>query len=418
MTPEPAPSALPRRIAHLDMDAFFASVELLRYPQLKGLPVVIGGGRRRVDETLMAQHGERALRFIPVAEFPLLKDYVGRGVITTATYPARQFGVGSAMGMMKAARLCPQAIVLPVDFDEIRRFSRLFKSTIIEVAPLMQDRGIDEVYIDFTDVPGGQRDGGRALARLIQRAIFEKTGLTCSIGVAPNKLLAKMASEFDKPNGISIVQQADVESRIWPLNVRKINGIGPKSGEKLAALSIQTIGELAAQDRQFLMGHFGKASGAWMHEVAWGRDDSPVVLESEPVSMSRETTFDRDLHAVRDKAELGAIFTRLCEQVSADLQRKGYVAKTIGIKLRYDDFRIATRDQTATAHTDDARTIRQIAGQCLKRVPLDQRLRLLGVRAGALVKAGPAPVDETNKPLAQAGRAHSAPESTANYLLF
>ena len=418
MTPEPAPSALPRRIAHLDMDAFFASVELLRYPQLKGLPVVIGGGRRTVDEALMAQHGERALRFIPVAEFPLLKDYVGRGVITTATYPARQFGVGSAMGMMKAARLCPQAIVLPVDFDEIRRFSRLFKSTIIEVAPLMQDRGIDEVYIDFTDVPGGQRDGGRSLARLIQRAIFEKTGLTCSIGVAPNKLLAKMASEFDKPNGISVLQQADVQSRIWPLNVRKINGIGPKSGDKLAALGIQTIGELAAQDRQFLIGHFGKASGAWMIDAAWGRDDSPVVTESEPVSMSRETTFERDLHAVRDKAELGEIFTRLCEQVAADLQRKGYAAKTIGIKLRYDDFKIATRDQTAAVPTDDARTIRQLAGQCLKRVPLDQRLRLLGVRAGALVKAREMPINASNTPLAQAARAPSAIQTIATYPLF
>ena len=418
VTSEPAPSALPRRIAHLDMDAFFASVELLRYPQLKGLPVVIGGGRRTVDEALMAQHGERALRFIPVAEFPLLKDYLGRGVITTATYPARQFGVGSAMGMMKAARLCPQAIVLPVDFDEIRRFSRLFKSTIAEVAPLMQDRGIDEVYIDFTDVPGGQREGGRALARLIQRAIFEKTGLTCSIGVAPNKLLAKMASEFDKPNGISIVQADDVQQRIWPLNVRKINGIGPKAGEKLAALSIQTIGELAAQDRQFLIEQFGKASGAWMHEVAWGRDDSPVVTESEPVSMSRETTFARDLHAVRDKAELGAIFTRLCEQVAADLQRKGYVAKTIGIKLRYEDFRIATRDQTVPAHTDDARTIRQIAGQCLKRVPLDQRLRLLGVRASALAKAGQVPFDHKNIPFAQTGSAQAAIEKIANYQLF
>ena len=400
------------------MDAFFASVELLRYPQLKGLPVVIGGGRRTVDEALMAQHGERALRFIPVAEFPLLKDYVGRGVITTATYPARQFGVGSAMGMMKAARLCPQAIVLPVDFDEIRRFSRLFKSTIIEVAPLMQDRGIDEVYIDFTDVPGGQRDGGRALARLIQRAIFEKTGLTCSIGVAPNKLLAKMASEFDKPNGISVLQQADVQGRIWPLNVRKINGIGPKSGEKLARLGIQTIGELAAQDRQFLIHHFGKASGAWMIDAAWGRDDSPVVTESEPVSMSRETTFERDLHAVRDKAELGEIFTRLCEQVAADLQRKGYAAKTIGIKLRYDDFKIATRDQTAAVPTDDARTIRQLAGQCLKRVPLDQRLRLLGVRAGALVKASEMPINASNIPLAQAARAPSAIQTIATYPLF
>ena len=411
-------SGKPRRIAHLDMDAFFASVELLRYPQLKGLPVVIGGARRMAREALLAGQGERALHAIPVAEFPRLKDYVGRGVITTATYAARQFGIGSAMGMMKAAKLCPQAIVLPVDFDEIRRFSRLFKSTIAELAPQMQDRGIDEVYVDFTGVPGGQRDGGRALARLIKRAIFEKTGLTCSIGVAPNKLLAKMASEFDKPNGISIVQESDLQTLIWPLSVRKINGIGPKAGEKLAALGIQTIGELAAQDRQRLIGHFGKASGAWMMDAAWGRDASPVVTESEPVSMSRETTFERDLHAVRDKAELGAIFTRLCAQVAADLQGKGYAAKTIGIKLRYDDFRIATRDLTVPAYTSDAQIIRKIAGQCLKRVPLDQRLRLLGVRASTLALAGKLSVFEQNKPLVETEPGQAAIKKIAFYSLF
>ena len=419
MTSRPSPPL--RRIAHLDMDAFFASVELLRYPQLKGLPVVIGGGRRPVDEALLAPRGDlgvRAPRFIPVADFPLLKDYVGRGVITTASYAARQFGVGSAMGLMKAAKLCPQAIVLPVDFDEIRKYSKLFKSTITEIAPLMQDRGVDEVYIDFTAVPGGQREGGRVLARLIQKSIFDKTGLTCSVGVAPNKLLAKMASEFNKPNGISIVHAGDLQDKIWPLNVRKINGIGPKAGEKLAGLRIHTIGELAAQDPGFLIGHFGKATGAWMHEVAWGRDDSPVVTESEPVSMSRETTFEHDLHAVRDRAELGAVFTRLCEQVAADLQRKGYVAKTIGIKLRYDDFRIATRDQTLDYFTADAKTIRGIAGLCLKRVPLQQRLRLLGVRAATLAKAGEALKAEEKMPVAQSGRAQSAIEIIANDQLF
>ena len=400
------------------MDAFFASVELLRYPQLKGLPVVIGGGRRQVDEELRARQGERALRFIPVAEFPLLKDYVGRGVITTATYAARQFGIGSAMGMMKAAKLCPQALVLPVDFDEIRKFSRLFKSTIAEVAPQVEDRGIDEVYIDFTDVPGGQREGGRALARLIQRAIFEKTGLTCSIGVAPNKLLAKIASEFNKPNGISIVQEADLQGGIWPLNVRKINGIGPKAGEKLARLNIQTIGELAMRERDFLISHFGKASGAWMHEVAWGRDNSPIVLASEPVSMSRETTFERDLHAVRDKAELGAIFTRLCEQVAADLQRKGYAAKTIGIKLRYEDFKIATRDLTAPGYTADAKTIRRLAGQCLKRVPLDKRLRLLGVRAGTLLKVGELADGEQHRAVGTLAPTQAGAELTVTRQLF
>jgi len=382
------------------MDAFFASVELLRYPQLKGLPVVIGGGRRQADDLVLQRHAGLPLSEIPVTAFPLLRDYVGRGVITTATYPARQFGVGSAMGMMKASKLCPQAIVLPVDFDEVRKYSRLFKSTIAEIAPVVEDRGVDEVYIDFTEVPGGQREGGRALARLIQRAIHQNTGLTCSIGVAPNKLIAKMASEFNKPNGISIVFMEDLETKIWPLPVRKINGIGPKSEVKLHKLHLHTIGDIANSDVQWLIDNFGQSYGAWMHDAAWGRDDRPVVTESEPVSMSRETTFDRDLHAVRDKAELGEIFTDLCMQVAADLKRKGYVGKTIGIKLRYDDFRTATRDQTIEHFTADGPTIRKIAGQCLKRVDLSRKLRLLGVRVGKLARAG-------------TESAHAAPQATA-----
>lgn len=369
------------------MDAFYASVELLRYPQLKGLPVVIGGGRRKVDEAIRNLPEGGTLADIPVEAFPLLKDYAGRGVITTATYPARQFGVGSAMGLMKAAKLCPQALILPVDFDEYRKYSRRFKQVITEIAPVMEDRGVDEVYIDFTEVPGGQREGGRVLARLIQRSIFDATGLTCSIGIAPNKLLAKMASEFDKPNGISVVFESDLQTRIWPLPCRKVNGIGPKADEKLQRFGIRTIGELAARERDWLVENFGKATGAWMHAVAWGRDERPVVTESEPVSMSRETTFERDLQAVRDRAELGAIFTHLCEKLAEDLQRKGYVGKTIGIKLRYDDFKIATRDQTIDHFTADAKTIRRTAGLCLKRVPLDRPLRLLGVRVGALAKA-------------------------------
>ncbi|MBW0171010.1 MAG: Y-family DNA polymerase [Hydrogenophaga sp.] len=388
-----------RRIAHLDMDAFFASVELLRYPQLKGLPVVIGGGRRREDDMfarLREAYPEREwtgddLSRIPVEFFPRLETYVGRGVATTATYAARQFGVGSAMGLMKAAKLCPQAILLPVDFDEVRRISRLFKSTIREIAPVMEDRGVDEVYIDFTDVPGGQREGGRVLARLIQKSIFQATGLTCSLGVAPNKLIAKMASEFKKPNGISVVHTEDLEALIWPLPCRKINGVGPKADAKLQGHGIHTIGELAQRERAWLVEHFGKSYGAWLHEVAWGRDERPVQTESEPVSMSRETTFDRDLLASRDRTELGAIFTRLCEQVADDLQRKGYVGKTIGVKLRYDNFQIVTRDSTIDHFTSDAASIRRHAGLCLKRVDLTRRIRLLGVRVGSLAKVGEVP---------------------------
>ena len=224
------------------------------------------------------------------------------------------------------------------------------------------------------------------LARLIQRCILDATGLTCSIGVAPNKLLAKMASEFDKPNGIAIVWPDDLQRLIWPLPCRKINGIGPKTDEKLQGMEIFTIGQLASRTLDELVRQFGRSYGAWMFETAQGRDDSPVVTHSEPVSMSRETTFERDLHPQHDRAELGAIFTRLCRQVAADLQHKGYVGRTIGIKLRYDDFKSVTRELTVESHTGDAREIRRIAGQCLKRVDLDRRLRLLGVRVGQLAR--------------------------------
>ena len=376
------------------MDAFYASVELLRYPQLKGLPVVIGGGRRREDDLLdrlREVHPDHdwskdRLHEIPLDFFPRIAGYTGRGVITTATYAARQFGVGSAMGVMKAAKLCPDAILLPVDFTQYRHYSQRFKAIITDIAPLMENRGVDEVYIDFTHVPGGQREGGRVLARLIQKAIFDDTGLTCSVGVAPNQLLAKMASEFNKPNGISIVTDEDLQSLIWPLPCRKVNGIGPKAEAKLAQHEIRTIGDLAQRDRLWLMQHFGKSYGAWLHDAAHGKDDRPVETESEPVSISRETTFEQDLHAVRDRETLGTIFTRLCEHVAEDLQRKGYVGKTIGIKLRYDNFQSVTRDQTLTGHVNQAQAIRHAAGQCLKRVDLSRRLRLLGVRVGSLMK--------------------------------
>jgi DNA polymerase-4 len=375
MQDNPPPAGM-RRIAHLDMDAFYASVELLRYPELAGLPLVIGGSRRSHDEAVRRQ-GQHAV----------LRDYAGRGVVTTASYAAREFGVHSAMGLMSAARLCPQAVLLPVDFEEYRRYSRLFKQEIAQLAPVIEDRGIDEVYIDFGAAADGRELGGRTLALRIQAAIFQRTGLTCSIGVAPNKLIAKMASEFHKPNGISIVHEADLAEKIWPLPCRRIHGIGPRTGARLEQLGIRTIGELARRERGWLMQQFGGSHGDWMYQAAWGWDDRPVVQHSEPVSMSRETTFERDLHAVRDRAQLRDLFTALCRQLSADLQRQGYVGKTIGIKLRYDNFQRATRDQTIDGYTNDAATIRRAAGQCLKRAPLERRLRLLGVKVSGLVRS-------------------------------
>jgi DNA polymerase-4 len=373
-----------RWICHLDMDAFYASVELLRYPELRGQPVVIGGGRRHQPE-LLADGTRR---------FATLHSYAGRGVVTTATYPARDFGVHSGMGLMKAAALCPQAVLLPVDFDEYRRHSRAFKAAVAEIAPVIEDRGIDEIYIDLTDVPGAQEavahdphGGVRALAQEIRTNVLRRTGLTCSVGVTPNKLLSKIASELDKPDGLTVLTEADIATRIWPLAARKVNGIGPKAADKLLALGVRTVGDLAARPRPELIEAFGRSYGAWLHEVAHGRDDRPVVTHSDPVSSSRETTFERNLHAVRDRAELGEILTRLCTQVGLDLQRKGWRARTIGIKLRFEDFRTVTRDLTLDSPTADAREIRHAAGQCLKRVELKQRLRLLGVRASGLTRA-------------------------------
>ena len=374
----------PRRwIAHLDMDAFYASVELLRYPELQGQPVVIGGGRRH--QPVPQADGSR--------RFAKLAGYTGRGVITTATYAARDLGVHSGMGLMKAAALAPQALLLPVDFDQYRAYSRRFKAAVAEVAPVIEDRGIDEIYIDLTELPGAQDSVGhdatggvRAIAQDIRNNVRRSTGLSCSIGVTPNKLLAKIASELDKPDGLTILTQADVPTRVWPLPVRRINGIGPKAGARLDAMGLRRIGDVAACDPALLVAHFGRAYGRWLHEAANGRDDRPLVTHSEPVSMSRETTFDRDLHAVRDRAELTRIFTELATQVATDLQRKGYAGRTIGIKLRFDDFKTVTRDLTLPQAVADAAAIRLAAGLCLKRVDLGRRLRLLGVRAAALVK--------------------------------
>jgi DNA polymerase-4 len=397
----PAPPI--RLIAHLDMDAFYASVELLRYPELKGRPVVIGGGRRHQPVTTTNPATGRTER-----TFSTLRRYVGRGVITTATYEARAFGLHSAMGMMKAAQLAPDTILLPVDFDAYRKYSRLFKDAVRAIAPRIQDNGIDEIYVDLTNVHPATEgsivqepttdpwERVHAVARAIKDAVSAATGLSCSIGIAPNKLLAKIASELDKPNGLTLLRPEDIARRIWPLPARKINGIGPKSSAKLEALGVRTIADLAAADPAWLVEHFGRAQGAFMHEAAHGRDDRDVLTETEPKSISRELTFERDLSPRRDRDELTQIFTALCTGVSDDLKRKGYLGKTIGLKVRYDNFRTVTRDRTLDWPTDDAQAIRGAAGECLKRVPLDRRIRLLGVRACALfaasaIGAGPPP---------------------------
>lgn len=334
------------------MDAFYASVELLRRPELRGLPVAIGG---RGDPTR-------------------------RGVVTTASYEARAFGVRSGMALRRAAELCPQCLFLPVDFEEYRRLSRRFKAAVAAIAPMMEDRGIDEVYMDLTALP----QATEPLARALKAAVRDATGLACSIAVAPNKLLAKIGSDLDKPDGLTLLSAADIPLRIWPLPVRRINGIGPKAEARLEALGLRTIGELAAAPRHWLVEHMGRSYGAWLHEAAHGRDDRPVITHSEPKSRSRETTFDRDLHPRHDRAALRAALEQLCDRLSRDLTARSCAGRTVGVKLRFDDFSIVTRDVTLTAPVNDTEAILRAVRGCLARTALPRRLRLLGVRVANL----------------------------------
>ncbi len=375
-----------RRIAHLDMDAFFASVELLRYPQLRGQAVAIGGSRLRTAE----ESADAPPRFAR------LRDYSGRGVLTTATYEARALGVFSGMGIMKAARLAPEAILLPADFVAYRHYSQRFKAAVAHIAPAIEDRGIDEIYIDLSELD----QETRPLAQALKDAVHEATGLSCSIGVAANKLLAKICSDLDKPDGLTILADDDLVTRIWPLPVRKVNGIGPKAGDRLTSMGVHSIGDLARVELSELQRHFGPSYAVWLHTAAHGIDPRPVITASAPKSISRETTFERDLDVHEDRQTLSEIFSGLCIRVADDLCRKGYLGRTIGIKLRFADFTTLTRDQTLPMAIGDAPTIRRAAGKCLRRITFDRRLRLLGVRVSALSAVG----SPTEQPLSRQGR--------------
>jgi DNA polymerase-4 len=344
-----------RRIAHLDMDAFYASVELLSRPDLRGRPVAIGG---RGDPTR-------------------------RGVVTTATYEARTFGIHSGMALSTAARKCPECVFLPVDFERYRMVSRQFKAAIAQVTEAIEDRGIDEVYLDLTPLEAGTRE----LALRLQEHVFEATGLSCSIGIAPNKLIAKIASDLDKPRGITLIGADDISRRIWPLPARKIPGVGHKADARLNELGIATIGQLAACEPAWLSEQFSPRYGQWLHQAAQGQDDRPLDLNPEPRSRSRETTFQNDLHPVRDWQVLAQTIAALSKQVGEDLKKRGYRGRTVGIKLRFSDFQTITRDRTVDTPLDEGTSIRRLAFQCLGRIALERPIRLVGVRVGELSPA-------------------------------
>ena len=392
---------MPRLIAHIDMDAFYASVELLRYPELRGRAVVIGGGRA----------SQPRLRADGTREFSALRDYVGRGVVTTSTYEARKFGVFSAMGMMKSAVLAPHAVLLPVDFDEYRKYSRLFKSAVREIAPLVEDRGIDEIYADLSELPGVHDDGGRAVGLNLKAAVRERTGLTCSIGITPNKLLSKIASELDKPDGLTLLGHADIAAarlaaggaqgqRHRPEGGGEARRLRPEHDRRHRRRRSGVPGRALRQElRRLAARGFARPRRARHRHRERAEVDQPRDhLRAQPARGARPRRARRDpdrslRRARRRPGEEG-------------LRR----ASTLGIKLRFDDFKIATRDLTLPAHTWGAREIRNAAGQCLKRVDLSRRLRLIGVRASALARLADlvAPLASADPPAAAAGGARAA----------
>ena len=340
-----------RRILHIDMDAFFAAVEVLRHPELAGKPLVIGGRG----------------------------DPKARGVVSTASYEARKFGIHSAMPLRLAYRLCPQAVFLPVDYDEYARVSAQIKAILRAFSPVMEDVGIDEAYLELA----GSGRQAEEVAREIKQRVREATGLTCSVGIAPNKLLAKIASDLHKPDGLIVIAEGDIETCIWPLPVRKIPGVGPVTEQHLHRLGIENIGQLAARPPEELVTEFGPAHGAFLHQAAHGIDERPLVTHWEPKSHSREVTFQRD---IEDWQMLARTLAELAREVTDELREASVKGRRVGIKLRFADFETHTREKTLDVATDSAEVVRKAAFACLKRIALSKPVRLLGVRVGELEK--------------------------------
>jgi DNA polymerase-4 len=337
-----------RRILHIDMDAFFAAVEQKRHPDLIGKPVVIGGGG----------------------------DPTQRGVVSTASYEARKFGIHSAMPLRTAYKLCHDAIFLPVDYQEYSRVSGIIKTILREFSPVMEDVGIDEAFLDISEVEGTPEE----ISAEIKKRIKEETGLTCSIGIAQNKLLAKIASDMEKPDGLTIITGKDIEGRIWPLPVRKLWGVGPKTEAYLKGTGIDTIGQLAAVPLEKLIEQFGNSYGSYLREASRGIDESPLVTHWEPKSTSRETTFQRDVDNWQVIARNLAELTR---EVVNDLKQSGRRGRNVTVKVRFNDFKTITRATTLQAASDSLEEIRKAAFDCLGRIELKQKkIRLIGVRVG------------------------------------
>jgi len=345
---DPDELAQQRTIAHLDLDAFFVAVELQRHPDLVGLPVIVAGS------------GPRA-------------------VVTTASYEARRHGVGSAMPAAKALRLCPQAVVIPPDGPAYRKASQEVMEIIHHHVDLVEQAGLDEAYVDLSEM-----NAPVAAMRRVVHDIEHETGLHASVGIGPNKLVAKMASDADKPRGFLALTRTQASLRFGSQACSLIPGIGPKTAVRLRRIGITQIEQLAEFPVDRLSAEFGARQGPWLRDRATFRDESPVVTRREAVSESRETTFDVDVNSL---PELERRLDMLSGELAAALREHGHQGRTVAIKLRYSDFETHTRAMTMKSPVADADSIAKVARKLLNEFGPSRPVRLLGVRVAGFEAA-------------------------------
>jgi DNA polymerase IV len=344
-------------VLHVDMDAFYASATLLSHPDLVGTPVIIGGGNR--------------------------------GVVLSATYEARRFGVTSAMPMARARRLCPQATVLPPDHALYSAISAAVMETFRSVTPVIEPLSLDEAFLD---VSGAVRLMGSpaVIGQHVRDTVHDEQGITCSVGVAPTKFVAKLASGLAKPDGMVVVPRDEVVPFVQQLPVGALWGVGERTEEALVRLGLRTVADIAHTPLATLVRGLGDATGHHLHELSWGRDPRPVEREQREKSIGSDQTFDYDID---DAAEIHRRLLALSERTAARMRAAGMTGRTVTLRVRFSDFTTITRSRTLREPTDSGRAIHEAAVGLFDALGLQRaRIRLVGVRLEKLVEASQAPI--------------------------
>ncbi|MGH2694230.1 MAG: DNA polymerase IV [Actinomycetota bacterium] len=344
-------------ILHVDMDAFYASVETIKDASLRGRPVIVGG-------------------------------LGGRGVVTSASYEARVFGVASAMPIVTARRLCPHGVFVPNDFEAYRGYAERIREVFESFTPLVEPLSLDEAFLDVAGSVRlfGEGRGTAGIAHLVKTRIGD-LGLACTVGVAPNKFLAKLASSIAKPDGLLVVPATEIEAFLRPLPVTALWGVGPQTGEAMRRLGLRTVGDLAQVSRRTLERVLGDAVGAHLYELARGRDDRPVVCDEPPKSVGSEETYEADLD---DTSRVLKEVLRLSDRTAGRLRGKGMCGRTVTLKVRFSNFKTITRSRTLEEEVNTTAEIYDVARALYQRLDPDRpRIRLLGVAVSALAPGPP-----------------------------